>query len=114
MHDNFFDLGGHSLRAVRLLVEVKKSFDYNLSVSMFFEDPTIAGMARAIQEGEQATSEPQLIPLKPGDSAETVFLLQAGVGMCRLARFLNAGPAVFATHVPWPYDLFQDATAAGG
>ena len=114
VHDNFFDLGGHSLRALRLLVEVKKSFDYNLSVSMFFKDPTIAGTARAIEEEKQAATEPQLIPLKPGKSAETVFLLQAGVGVSRLARFLNAGPAVFATHVPWQTDLFRDSTAMRG
>jgi amino acid adenylation domain-containing protein len=110
VHDNFFDLGGHSLLAVRLLVEVKKSLDFDVSVPMFFEDPTIAGMARAIQEGWEIKGEPQLIPLKPGDSAETVFLLQAGVGLCRLARSLNAGTAVFATHDRSPLELFQDPT----
>jgi thioesterase domain-containing protein len=110
VHDNFFDLGGHSLLAVRLLVEVKKSLDFDVSVPMFFEDPTIGGMARAIQEGWEIKGEPQLIPLKPGDSAETVFLLQAGVGLCRLTRSLNAGTAVFATHDRSPLELFQDPT----
>jgi amino acid adenylation domain-containing protein len=110
VHDNFFDLGGHSLLAVRLLFEVNKSFDYNFSVASFFRDPTIDGMARAIQEEKQATSEPQLIPLKPGASAETVIFLQAGIGVSRLARFLKAGTAVFATLVPWQIDLFREST----
>lgn len=109
MRDNFFDLGGHSLQAVRLLAEVNRSFDYQLSVPTFFQDPTIEGMAKAIAEEQRVKNEPQLISLKPGDSAETLFFLQGGVGLRRLAQFLDPGPAVFASQVPWPLELSEDA-----
>jgi amino acid adenylation domain-containing protein len=46
--DNFFDLGGHSLAATRLLSRVRKQFQVDVTMRQFFDDPTIAGLAEAI------------------------------------------------------------------
>jgi amino acid adenylation domain-containing protein len=50
--DNFFDLGGHSLLATRLLARVRQALDVDIPLRAFFENPTIAGMARSIREPE--------------------------------------------------------------
>lgn len=47
--DNFFELGGHSLGIVHLLSEVRESFKVDLPLSWVFRNPTIAGLARAIE-----------------------------------------------------------------
>jgi acyl-coenzyme A synthetase/AMP-(fatty) acid ligase len=48
IHDNFFDLGGHSLLGIRLLSRVRDLFGIAPEVRSLFEQPTVAGMAVAI------------------------------------------------------------------
>lgn len=48
VHDNFFDLGGHSLAAMRVVSRVIKQFQLELPVQSLFESPTVAEMAAII------------------------------------------------------------------
>jgi surfactin family lipopeptide synthetase C len=50
VHDNFFDLGGHSLAATRVISQVIKHFQVDLPLKSLFESPTVAEMARLITE----------------------------------------------------------------
>jgi amino acid adenylation domain-containing protein len=42
---NFFDLGGHSLLALRLLARIEDTLGVSLSLSQFFDTPTVADLA---------------------------------------------------------------------
>ncbi|MGE5340960.1 MAG: amino acid adenylation domain-containing protein [Candidatus Omnitrophota bacterium] len=46
--DNFFDLGGHSLKATVLLSKIQKILDASVSLPEFFKNPTIRGLAEWI------------------------------------------------------------------
>ncbi|WP_373635706.1 SDR family NAD(P)-dependent oxidoreductase [Yoonia sp. SS1-5] len=48
--DSFFDLGGHSLIAVRLFAMIKKAYRTEFPISVLFEAPTIAQCAALIAE----------------------------------------------------------------
>ena len=48
IHDDFFACGGHSLMAVRLIVQIERAFGIKLPMAVFYEAPTVAGMAAAI------------------------------------------------------------------
>lgn len=48
LQTNFFDIGGHSLSAMRVLARVKDMFRVELLVSTIFEDPRLASIAAAI------------------------------------------------------------------
>ncbi len=50
VEDSFFDLGGHSLIAVRLFAAVKREFGVEFPISILFEAPTIADCAALILE----------------------------------------------------------------
>ena len=50
IHDNFFDLGGHSLIAVRLFRMIKKAFAVEFPVSVLFQAPTVAQCAALIEK----------------------------------------------------------------
>ena len=48
IHDNFFDLGGHSLAATRVVTRVLKKFQADLPVKTLFDSPAIAEMALVV------------------------------------------------------------------
>lgn len=48
--ENFFDLGGHSILATRLIFEIRKAFVVDAPLGLVFEKPTIAAQAAAIEE----------------------------------------------------------------
>jgi non-ribosomal peptide synthetase component E (peptide arylation enzyme)/acyl carrier protein len=47
-HDNFFDLGGHSLKATQVVSRLRKVFRSEISLRHLFEFPTISALAAAI------------------------------------------------------------------
>ena len=49
LDDDFFDLGGHSLIAVRMFSKIKKSYHQDLSLSALFEARTIRQLAALIR-----------------------------------------------------------------
>ncbi|MGA9674437.1 MAG: amino acid adenylation domain-containing protein [Mycobacterium sp.] len=69
MDDSFFDLGGDSLSAMRLIAAINTALDAGLSVRVVFEAPTIAQLAPRIGgEGRRlepltAAERPAVIPL---------------------------------------------------
>jgi NAD(P)-dependent dehydrogenase (short-subunit alcohol dehydrogenase family) len=64
IHDNFFDLGGHSLLGTQVVNRLRQTFQVNLKLQTLFDAPTVVELARAIVE-----SEPQ-----PGHAREIARL----------------------------------------
>ncbi|MGH7824891.1 MAG: amino acid adenylation domain-containing protein, partial [Candidatus Binatia bacterium] len=71
IHDNFFDLGGHSLQATQVIARLQDLLQIDLPVRRLFEWPTLGGLARCIEEelgsnGKRHT--PSLRPVsRPGE-----------------------------------------------
>ena len=53
IHDNFFDLGGHSLAATRLIYRVIQEFHLELPIKTLFESPTVAAMSTVILQSQE-------------------------------------------------------------
>ena len=77
IHDNFFDLGGHSLIAVRLFSRIRKLYSVSFGLAVLFEAPTVAACAALLRK-ELGT--PAGEPSSPALSAP-VAALTAGSGV---------------------------------
>ncbi|WP_338932444.1 amino acid adenylation domain-containing protein [Streptomyces netropsis] len=65
-HDGFFDLGGDSLRATRLVGMVRAAFHTELDVRDVFEHPTVAALADRIGQGpDLPAARPSLTGARP-------------------------------------------------
>lgn len=63
IHDNFFDLGGHSLLATQVISQVRRVFQLELPLGQLFEAPTIAGLAKLIENAQQIEPNLKFSPL---------------------------------------------------
>ncbi|MCI0590250.1 MAG: AMP-binding protein, partial [Gammaproteobacteria bacterium] len=50
IHDNFFDLGGHSILVVQIVMRLQEVFNVEMPVVLLFEVPTVAELAIAITQ----------------------------------------------------------------
>ncbi|KUJ69095.1 hypothetical protein ACZ90_14750 [Streptomyces albus subsp. albus] len=50
--DSFFDLGGHSLTATRLISRIRSTLDIELSIRTLFESPTAAALAEHLERAQ--------------------------------------------------------------
>ena len=56
--DNFFDLGGHSLAATRIVARLIEKFDLKLPLQLLFDSPTVEKMATVIAENQNVGHRP--------------------------------------------------------
>ena len=135
--DSFFDLGGHSLIAVRLFARIKKSFSVDYPMSVLFEAPTVRACAALIREsvGEQdkrddtatrrvARRFTHLVPMHFSGSgaseSRTPFFLVAGMfgnvlNLRHLANLVGADRPFYGVQARGlygemdPHETFEDA-----
>jgi phosphopantetheine binding protein len=50
LHDNFFDLGGHSLLGAQVISRVGEAFNLDIYLRTLFEQPTLAGFSAVVEE----------------------------------------------------------------
>ena len=48
--ENFFELGGHSLLATQVISRVRQVFGVEVGLRRLFEEPTVRGFSRSIEE----------------------------------------------------------------
>ncbi|HEY9832540.1 MAG TPA: amino acid adenylation domain-containing protein, partial [Stenomitos sp.] len=63
IHDNFFDLGGHSLIATQLISRVHKILRTQLTLRDLFEEPTIANISKILIANEAKAGQTEKIAL---------------------------------------------------
>jgi acyl carrier protein len=57
VHDDFFDVGGHSLAAAQILARIHDATGISLPLSAIFESPTPAGLATLVHQGGAGTDD---------------------------------------------------------
>jgi amino acid adenylation domain-containing protein len=111
IHDDFFALGGHSLKAMQLVTRVSRAFKVSLPIPTFFQSPTPAALAALIdaERGKVrftaggAVMPEFLVAIRPGGTRRSLFLLPGGWGgdnemlvFARLAAYLDHDQPIYA------------------
>jgi putative pyridoxal-dependent aspartate 1-decarboxylase len=76
--DNFFEIGGHSLLAVRLLAQINQQFQQNLPLSTLFNHGTIAQLAQVLEQ--KAGERSPIVPLQTGNTRPPLFCIHPAGG----------------------------------
>ena len=115
--DNFFEWGGHSLAATRLIAQLRSALDIDLPLQALFLEPTIAGLAKhllydaATRSYQYVSTAPCwncLVPAQPRGT-RTPFFFVAGyqspddtlLVLSRIIPYLDSDQPVFGFRPRW-------------
>jgi amino acid adenylation domain-containing protein len=108
--DSFFDLGGHSMLAVRMTSELKKAVGRTISLLSLFEAQTIEQIADLLREGPARNEWKTLVPIKPTGSRRPFFLVTRpnanSLGYIALARRLDPDQPVYGLQFQYPEEAY--------
>lgn len=96
VHDNFFDLGGHSLIGIQLLAKVEQQHGKGMSLKALFQAPTIAGMAKLLQDGGTTVPWTNLSAIQPNGNAIPFFCVHGDEANHFLPRYLGNDQPFYA------------------
>ena len=61
IHDRFFELGGNSLVGIRIVGQMRKIFDKNLSAAILYESPTVSALGRLLAPETEVETDEQTV-----------------------------------------------------
>jgi thioesterase domain-containing protein/acyl carrier protein len=118
--DDFFDLGGNSILAIRMLVEAEKRTGIHIAPRLVFEYPTIRRLAVEARHPESRTHSP-VVAVQSGGSLTPVFFLhgdfvEGGLYCVKMARHLGQDRPFYAidphgVHDAPPHSIEEMASA---
>ena len=88
LHDNFFDLGGHSLVALQMLSQVERLFGKTLPLAALLQAPTVAQLASMLREEVWSDFSGSLIPIQPHGSKPPFFWVHGDESNLLLPRYI--------------------------
>jgi len=98
--DNFFDLGGDSLLAARLIIEIEKMFNLRLPLTTILDKPTIEQLVSCFDRKGSSPSWSSLAPIKPSGYRNPLFLVHpiSGNVLCyrNLSKYLDPEQPLYA------------------
>lgn len=90
IREDFFAVGGHSLRAIALAARLEQAFGSGIPVRLLFEKRTIEQQAAFIRQEKSQSLRGCLVPLRPTGSLRPVFLVHPGGGLVQVYTDLVA------------------------
>lgn len=102
--DNFFHLGGHSLKAVTLFYRIQQHFKITLPLGLIFETPTLQSLAAKIESTGIESITRDVVLIRPGQCEKAIFYLP-GLGghtlnFYHLAHALDIPLAQYGLNLP--------------
>jgi thioesterase domain-containing protein len=113
--DDFFELGGNSLRAARLIACIAETFSRKLPLAVIFRSTTPAALALEIDAPAGLDDAPRVIALEALGDQPPFFMVNAFTGLVDVAKRLDSGHQILSLigddrrALAPDYDLFAEA-----
>ncbi|MFF2744197.1 amino acid adenylation domain-containing protein [Kitasatospora sp. NPDC058048] len=84
--DNFFDLGGTSISAIKVALAVREEFGETLPIRDLVQNPTIEALAERLRAGASGAPDGNLVEFRRGDGRQRVVCVHpaGGTAFCYL------------------------------
>jgi thioesterase domain-containing protein len=96
IQDSFFDLGGRSLAAMRIIRQINRTYAVDFGLATLFSGNTIERMAELIQKRLSANTSSSIVPMQPRGSAAPLFIIHGAGG--NIIRFYQLATLVGTDH----------------
>jgi amino acid adenylation domain-containing protein len=97
--DNFFEIGGHSLLAVRLMNRIEQAYGKRLPLTLLYTGATVEHLATHLMEPEAAPPRSALVEIQPNGTKPPFFCVSSphvnALGYYFLARHLGPDQPVY-------------------
>lgn len=97
--DNFFEVGGHSLIAIEVMMRIEKETGKRLPPSTLFQYSTIAGLASVLDDQADISHWKSLVPIKPSGDKDPLYIIHgAGLDVMvfnNIARYVDTNQPVY-------------------
>jgi amino acid adenylation domain-containing protein len=118
VHDNFFDVGGHSLLAVRLMARLQQQFGQDIPLAALFRGATVAHLAELIGRNTPPPPRSPLVPIQPNGSNRPFFCVHAIGGevlsFYHLARQLGDDQPFYGLQAPRLHEMGNEPETIAG
>ena len=86
---NFFEMGGHSIMAVNVMIKIEKETGIRIPLSALFQHSTVEKFAKLLNI-ENEISTDHLVPIKPNGSKTPLFMIHgAGLNILNFANVIH-------------------------
>ena len=106
IHDNFFDIGGHSLLSLRLLLQIQKKINSKITLSDFYQALTIDGLAKMLRKDDWSKNNFSMVCLQKGTSNTAlpplyfIHVLGTGLKFCKpIVKYLASDLPVYGLSI---------------
>lgn len=96
VQDSFFDLGGKSLAAMRIVSRINKIYSLDFGLAALFSGSTVERMAELVRKRLAANSSSSIVPMHPTGSAAPLFIIHGAGG--NIIRFYQLAMLVGTDH----------------
>ncbi len=106
VNESFFDLGGHSMMAVKLVEQLNRHFGAGLTLRSLFEAQTVEQLSRLLRDGHDRGRDHTLVPIRPSGTRRPLFLISRpnvnSLGYLALSRHLDASRPIYGLQRDYP------------
>lgn len=94
--DNFFEIGGNSIIAIKLIATIQKEFSLKYPVANIYKYPTVASTASVLSSNFKNETTDILLPITTVGTHKPIFLIHTAFGLAysytSLSYYLNNQP----------------------